>query len=62
MRVPKADYDACLRQPHARKRDFTGRPLKGFLYIAAEGIKTKATLSRWVARGREAAAEADRSA
>jgi TfoX/Sxy family transcriptional regulator of competence genes len=62
VRVPKADYDACLRQPHARKMDFTGKPLKGFLYIAADGIKTKAALSRWIARGKEAAGDAARSA
>ncbi len=60
VRVPKADYDACLQQPHARRMDFTGKPLKGFLYIAADGIKTKATLNRWIARGRQAAAEANR--
>lgn len=61
VRVPKADYEACLQRPHARQMDFTGRPLSGFLYIDVDGIKTRAGLSRWVTRGVKAAAAAGRS-
>ena len=28
--------------------DFTGRPMKGFVFVDSQGIKTKAALERWV--------------
>jgi len=28
--------------------DFTGRPLKGFVLVAASGIRTAAALKKWV--------------
>ena len=37
--------------PHARPMDFTGRPMKGFVYEESEGIATDAALAEWVERG-----------
>lgn len=51
VRVGPDVYSDALREPHARKMDFTGRPMKGFLYVAAEGIESDAALGRWVDRG-----------
>jgi TfoX/Sxy family transcriptional regulator of competence genes len=51
VRVGPAQYDDALAQPHARPMDFTGRPLKGMVYVAPEGIRTAAALGRWVRRG-----------
>jgi hypothetical protein len=31
--------------------DFTGRPLKGFIYVDPPGIKTAAALAGWLDRG-----------
>ena len=31
--------------------DFTGRPMKGFVYVAAEGFESDADLRDWVERG-----------
>jgi hypothetical protein len=31
--------------------DFTGRPLKGFVFVEPAGIRTRATLAGWVQRG-----------
>ncbi len=28
--------------------DFTGRPMKGFLYVSKDGYKTEKQLSAWV--------------
>jgi len=53
VRVGPAQYEKALAEPHARPMDFTGRPLAGFIYVAAAGIKTKATLARWIERGRQ---------
>ena len=51
VRVGPESYDEAVRQPHAREMDFTGRPMKGFVYIACEGFESDADLQRWVARG-----------
>ena len=37
-----------LSEPHVRQMDFTGRPLKSYVYVAAAGFKTKSQLKRWV--------------
>lgn len=57
VRVGAAHYGDALAQPHARPMDFTGRPLKGMVYVAPEGLRTKATLARWVRRGVEFVSE-----
>ena len=33
--------------------DFTGRPLKGMVYVAPEGLRTDEALALWVRRGLE---------
>jgi TfoX/Sxy family transcriptional regulator of competence genes len=53
VRVGAERYDDALAQPHARPMDFTGRPLKGMVYVAPEGLRTDAALARWVRRGLE---------
>jgi TfoX/Sxy family transcriptional regulator of competence genes len=44
-------YAEALAQPHAREMDFTGRAMKGFVYIACEGFEADADLEQWVGRG-----------
>ena len=41
-------YDDALARPHARVFDFTGRPMRGFVYVASEGLATEAALREWV--------------
>ena len=44
-----ADYHVgALSRPYAREMDFTGRPLKGFVYVAPEGIETDQALTDWL--------------
>lgn len=50
-RVGPDAYEPLLSEPHARPMDFTGKPLKGFLYIDAEGIDDDDDLAAWIARG-----------
>ncbi len=50
VRVGPDQYDEALAQPHARPMDFTGRPLKGLVYVAPAGVRTQAALASWVAR------------
>lgn len=47
---PEAHPDA-LAQPHARPMDFTGRPMKGYVYVAKEGFGSAPELRAWVERG-----------
>ena len=37
-----------LAKPHARPMDFTGRPMKGLIYVQLAGITTNADLREWV--------------
>jgi TfoX/Sxy family transcriptional regulator of competence genes len=48
LRVGPEQYSAALARPHAREMDFTGRPLKGMVYVDPPGIATGAALSRWL--------------
>lgn len=56
IRVPREEYDSALREPHAHIMDFTGRPMRGFVFVDAEGVDTDQDLSRWVSRGMDFAA------
>ena len=49
-RVGPDQYDESLALPHARDMDFTGRPMKGFVYIGTDGIESDEELSEWVER------------
>lgn len=51
VRVGPGAHAEALRQPHARKMDFTGRPMKGFVFVGVGGIEGDADLARWVSRG-----------
>ena len=49
-RVGPAQYASLLQLPHARVMDFTGKPLKGFVYVGHEGIESDDELLVWVER------------
>ncbi len=48
IRVGPDRYQPVLAQPVARPMDFTGKPLKGMLYVGPEGCKTEEQLKAWV--------------
>ena len=50
VRVGADGYAAALARPHVREMDFTGRPLKGMVYIGPAGIRTTRQLESWIAR------------
>ncbi len=50
VRVHPEEYEQALAEPHARPMDFTGRPLKGFVYVGPAGFQADAALERWVGR------------
>jgi TfoX/Sxy family transcriptional regulator of competence genes len=51
VRVGPDATDDALSRPHARVFDMTGRPMKGWVLVAREGVKTKPQLAAWVDRG-----------
>lgn len=53
VRCLEENYETLLKKPHARQMDFTGKPMKGFLYVDAAGIKTDNQLNKWIDTGIE---------
>jgi len=51
VRVGADGYKDALARPHVREMDFTGRPLKGMVYVSAIGVRTAKQLQSWVDRG-----------
>jgi hypothetical protein len=49
-RVGPEFYAEALRQPHAREMDFTGKPMKGYVFVGPGGFDSDAELSAWVER------------
>ncbi len=51
VRVGKEAHGDALALPHARPMDFTGKPMTGMVYVAAEGFADEADLRDWIQRG-----------
>ena len=49
-RVGPDQYEECLKAEHAREMTFTGKPMKGLVYVDPAGISTDAQLQQWVDR------------
>jgi hypothetical protein len=43
VRVGPERYEKALSRAHARPMDFTGRPLKGYVFVGPGGLKTDKT-------------------
>jgi len=57
VRVDPAKAGSLLKERAVRPMDFTGRPMRGFLYVDPPGIARSASLQKWVDRA-SACAEA----
>lgn len=51
VRVGPDAYDNAIGQPGARPLDFTGRPMKGLVWIDPQAVSTKRMLTKWIAKG-----------
>ncbi len=51
VRVGVKGYRKALSQPHARPMDFTGRPMRGFVYVGPRGYRSTSDLRSWIQRG-----------
>ncbi|MFY0686665.1 MAG: TfoX/Sxy family protein [Cyclobacteriaceae bacterium] len=50
VRVGKLNYDDLLQEQGCRVMDFTGKEMKGFIFVYAQGIDTEEQLSFWIER------------
>src|SRR3954467_13382048 len=41
-------YEQALEKPGCREMVFTGRPMKGYVYVSDDGIKTKKEFKYWI--------------
>ncbi len=57
VRIRDAEFDAVMRGRHVRAMDFTGKPIRGFVYVSPPGFRTAAALRTWVSRGERVAKE-----
>jgi len=51
-RVGPGYYEQALSRPHVREMDFTGKPMKGYVFVDPAGFESDAHLSDWVHRCR----------
>lgn len=53
VRVGKLPYDSLLKERGSKEMDFTGKPMRGFLFIMPEGFDSDEDLSFWVSKALE---------
>ena len=51
VRVGPERYAEALADPQGREMDFTGRPMKGWVYVDPDGYETDEDLAAWVQQG-----------
>ena len=50
VRIDPKNYEKALTESHVRPMDFTGRPLKGLVFVDPAGYQTDEDLAKWVKR------------
>ena len=48
VRLDPDVYEACLKRKGCKPMDFTGRPLKGFVFVLPEGHGSQQQLDYWL--------------
>jgi hypothetical protein len=51
LRLGPEGVAAALKLKHARPMDFTGKPMRGMIYVAREGCSSQRDVAAWVKRG-----------
>jgi len=49
-RVSPEYYEKALSRPHVREMDFTGKPMKGYVFVDPPGFELDSDLLNWVQR------------
>lgn len=56
VRLPVDDAEAALAEPDVGPMEFTGRAMRGFVTVRAQGLIDDGALARWVDAGADHAA------
>ena len=56
IRLDYEEAERALAEEHTRPMDFTGKPLRGMVYVSAEGIAGDEQLASWAEAGADHAA------
>lgn len=51
VRLAPETYERVLTARHVREMDFTGRPMRGFVFVAPAGFESDRNLRKWVDLG-----------
>jgi hypothetical protein len=60
VRVGPERHEQALSRAHVRPMDFTGRTLKGYVFVGPGGLKTDNMLAKWIEEGVEFASSLPR--
>jgi TfoX/Sxy family transcriptional regulator of competence genes len=55
-RVGPDAHDAALARPHVRIMDFTGRPMRGYVFVGPQALQADTELTQWVEQAQRHAA------
>ena len=50
VRVGPGGFEEALAEPHARPMGFTGRPMRGMVYVGPGGYRSDDDLAAWLKR------------
>lgn len=53
LRIGEVASESALVMPHVRPMDFTGRTLRGYVYVDAPGLADDTDLVLWIAAARD---------
>ncbi|MDX2094071.1 MAG: TfoX/Sxy family protein [Kofleriaceae bacterium] len=62
VRVGPEHYKAALATAHVRPMDFTGRPMRGYVYVGPGGTRTQSMVKKWVDKAAAFVATLERTA
>ena len=48
LRLGPGGAERALDRPHTREMDFTGKPMKGMVYVEPGGVSSEAELQDWL--------------
>ena len=48
VRIGEEKYESVKNEKHVLPMDFTGRPMRGYAFIAADGFDLEEDLNRWI--------------
>jgi TfoX/Sxy family transcriptional regulator of competence genes len=51
VRLDPTDAERAFAEPHARPMDFTGKPMKGMVFVDSGGTESDDDLASWVDAG-----------